>query len=206
MYNRIKTIMGSGSIPGYFLQVVPITVVVALLYCVIRLIILKKKNIKIVWKNELIKLVFVCYLTGLLNLIVMPANYWLYIMDAIVFGWWGEVPSLFSVGEFNLIPGIFRLIQGELTMGSWVKQMLIGNIAMFLPFGLLLPFISKKVNLKNIFVVAALVPLSMEVLQLILGRSFDIDDLICNFIGIAIGFIAAYIVKVNFDKKTINNS
>ena len=33
-----------------------------------------------------------------------------------------------------------------------------------------------------------------EVAQLFFGRSFDVDDLICNFIGIIIGAMVAYLI------------
>ena len=42
------------------------------------------------------------------------------------------------------------------------------------------------------FAVAAVIPLIAELLQTIFGRSFDVDDLICNFIGIVIGAVIAF--------------
>lgn len=43
--------------------------------------------------------------------------------------------------------------------------------------------------------VAIAVPFIVELLQMVFGRSFDIDDLICNFIGIVVGFFIAYAIK-----------
>jgi glycopeptide antibiotics resistance protein len=191
MYRKLKMIMASGSILGYFLQVVPITIFVGIVYCVIRLILIKKKDKPILWGKEFVRLIFVCYVTGLFNLLVMPANFWLFVMDGIAFGWWSEIPSIFSIGEFNFIPSIIQWMQGNLSIGSWVKHMLIGNIAMFMPLGFLLPFVTEKISKKNIWKIAIFVPLAAELLQLVLGRSFDIDDLICNFVGIVIGFLIA---------------
>ena len=102
---------------------------------------------------------------------------------------------IFSFGGFNLVPSFIKALSGELTIGSWVKTMLIGNIAMFLPLGFFLPFVTERVNRKNIFVVAVAVPFIVELLQMVFGRSFDIDDLICNFIGIVVGFFIAYVIK-----------
>lgn len=73
--------------------------------------------------------------------------------------------------------------------------MLIGNMLMFLPFGFFLPFITEKITRKNIFVVAVAVPLLVELLQMVFGRSFDVDDLISNFIGIVTGFFLACIIR-----------
>jgi glycopeptide antibiotics resistance protein len=68
------------------------------------------------------------------------------------------MPSFFSIGEFNFIPSIIQWIQGSLSIGSWVKHMLIGNIAMFMPLGVLLPFVTEKVSKKIIWMIAIFVP------------------------------------------------
>ena len=84
--------------------------------------------------------------------------------------------------------------------------MLIGNIAMFLPLGFFLPFVTEKVNRKNIFTAAIVVPFIAELLQMVFGRSFDIDDLICNFIGIVTGFFIAHVIMEFKRNKGLNNS
>lgn len=71
--------------------------------------------------------------------------------------------------------------------------MLIGNMLMFIPMGIMLPLVLKNINKKNIFVIAILITLSIEILQPIVGRSFDIDDIIMNFIGSIIGYLAVTI-------------
>jgi glycopeptide antibiotics resistance protein len=93
------------------------------------------------------------------------------------------------------VPTVIKALSGELIIGSWVKTMLIGNIAMFLPLGFFLPFVTEKVNRKIIFAAAIVVPFTAELLQMIFGRSFDVDDLICNFIGIVTGFFISYSVR-----------
>lgn len=42
--------------------------------------------------------------------------------------------------------------------------------------------------------VAITTPICFKIVQLFFGRSFDVDDLIYNFIGIIIGVIIAYAV------------
>ena len=42
---------------------------------------------------------------------------------------------------------------------------------------------------------AVLIPIGCETLQLLFGRSFDVDDLICNFIGIVIGAAVAFAIR-----------
>lgn len=149
-------------------------------------------------------MLFSCYLTGLISLVVLPANFWLSFFDGIFLGWWDEMLPIFSFGEFNLVPSFIKALSGELTIGSWVKTMLIGNIAMFLPLGFFLPFVTERVNRKNIFVVAIAVPFIVELLQMVFGRSFDIDDLICNFIGIVVGFFIGFAIKNTKQKSKLN--
>lgn len=195
MLNWFRSIMSSGSVLGYFFQAVPITCFVGIVYLIIRVVTVKRNKLKVEWLKEIKKLLFTCYLTGLISLVVLPANFWLSFFDGILLCRWDEMLPIFSFGGFNLVPSLIKALSGELTIGSWVKTMLIGNIAMFLPLGFFLPFVTERVNRKNIFVVAIAVPFIVELLQMVFGRSFDIDDLICNFIGIVVGFFIAYIIK-----------
>ena len=189
---------------GYFFQAVPITCFVGIVYLIIRVVTVKRNKLKVEWLKEIMKLLFTCYLTGLISLVVLPANFWLSFFDGIFLGWWDEMLPIFSFGEFNLVPSFIKALSGELTIGSWVKTMLIGNIAMFLPMGFFLPFVTEKINRKNIFVVAIAVPFIVELLQMVFGRSFDIDDLICNFIGIAVGFFIGFAIKNTKQKSKLN--
>ena len=195
MFDWLRFQMNDASVSAYFLQVLPICLVVGLVYGGIRIVSLKRRDRPIRWVDEIIKLLFVCYLTGLVSLVILTANFWLHIYDGIFLGWWEEMLPIFSFGGFNLVPTIIRALSGEIVIGGWMKTMLIGNVLMFLPLGFFLPFVTEKVNRKNIFAVAVVIPLAAELLQTIFGRSFDIDDLICNFIGITAGFFASLAIK-----------
>lgn len=187
--------MNDASVLAYFLQALPISLIAGLVYAVIRIITVKRRKLTVRWIDELVKLLFVCYLTGLISLVILPVNFWLHVYDGIFLGWWDEILPVFSFGGFNLIPTVIKVISGELIIGSWVKTMLIGNIAMFLPLGFFLPFVTEKVNRRNIFASAIVVPFIAELLQMIFGRSFDFDDLICNFIGIVIGSFVGFAIR-----------
>lgn len=105
----------------------------------------------------------------------------------------GDSLGWFS-GSFNFVPSLYKyLIKSELSIGTWIRDMLIGNMLMFIPMGIMLPLVFKNINKKNIFVIAILITLSIEILQPIVGRSFDIDDIIMNFIGSIIGYLAVTI-------------
>jgi len=69
----------------------------------------------------------------------------------------------------------------------WVVN-LIGNIAIFVPFGVLLPIIFGK-RLRKSFYIFFLGVLLLESLQLLTRRgSFDIDDFILNSVGFLLGY------------------
>ena len=77
----------------------------------------------------------------------------------------------------------------------WVKTMFTGNLLMFVPMGVFLPLISAKINAKSILKIAIMAPVVIEIIQPIMGRSFDVDDLILNFIGINAGYLIAVGIK-----------
>ena len=64
------------------------------------------------------------------------------------------------------------------------------NIAMFLPYGLLLP-IAAHVLRKPVgtLTVVLLTTVSIETFQYFIGRSADVDDVIMNFVGGALGYL-----------------
>ncbi len=201
MFDSIYQTMMSGSILGLFLQVVPITCLVGIIYAVIRYAAIKKKSCSIVWSSEIMRLLFVCYLTGLVNLILVPNNLWTYIWFYLRNGYpGGEIDPLFS-GGFNFVPTFLKAHTGEFTIGRWVRTMLEGNIVIFVPMGFFLPFVSKKIKTRNIWCLTILIPVFVEILQPVIGRSFDVDDVLMNFAGIIIGYFVAVITKVLVNKK-----
>ncbi len=194
IYNFFRMEMNSGTILGYFLQALPIACIVGIVFFAIRFVLLKKRKIQIKWKQEILQVIFACYLTGLISLVVLPANFWLCFYDGIFFGWWDEMGQVFQLGGVNLVPSVIKCLFGELSLGNWVKTMLIGNIAMFVPFGFFLPLVTRLKSRGKIVLAAIAVPICFEVVQLFFGRNFDVDDLICNFIGIIIGTMIAYVI------------
>ena len=135
IYNYFRIEMNSGTILGYFLQALPIACIVGIAFFAIRFAFLKKRKLQIKWKLEILQVIFACYLAGLISLVVLPANFWLGFYDGIFFGWWSEMGQVFQLGVVNLVPSVIICLTGELSLGSWGKTMLIGNIAMFVPFG-----------------------------------------------------------------------
>lgn len=189
----MREIFTGNSIINQFIQVVPITLLVGLI--IFRFLKLKKNNSDINYKKEILYLIFVCYIVGLFNLVLVPRNFWNTIWHNIFYNL-NENPfeGIFDF-SYNFIPTIYKIIIGEYALGSWVKTMIVGNLLMFIPMGILLSLCFKSFKKKNMFKYAILIPLAIEVIQLVVGRSFDIDDLVMNFLGIVIGYYIVELVK-----------
>ena len=100
--------------------------------------------------------------------------------------------------RINLIPvkHLFDIYDG------W-QMNIIGNIAMFIPVGIVWPICFKKLNNigKNILA-GALFSLIIEITQLpFYERCSDVDDIILNTTGVAIGAIIFFICKAVSDRK-----
>ena len=197
--SKLYSLLNSGSVLSLFLQVIPITLLVGVIYAVYRCVRIKNHGNTVSWGTEIMRWLFVCYLTGLINLILVPANLWMCIW-ANVFVGYSHSELVFFSGDFNLVPTVFKWITGELTIGRWVLKMLVYNFLMFVPFGFFLPFVSEKNNNRSIWKVAVIVPIIVEVIQPVVGRSFDVDDLILNFAGIIVGYFVAFGIK-NISKR-----
>jgi glycopeptide antibiotics resistance protein len=68
---------------------------------------------------------------------------------------------------------------------------LIGNIALLVPIGFLVPCIYPNLKWKSLLFVAIIAGFSIEIPQVVLGVGiFDIDDIILNALGVMIGYWA----------------
>lgn len=90
----------------------------------------------------------------------------------------GTSVSLFN-GDFSF----------KLNLISNLDKEAIANIIMFLPFGILLPLTQKEFSFKNNIIKGIVFILSIEILQPIFGRAFDINDVVLNIFGVLISTI-----------------
>lgn len=188
----------SHSVVGLFFQVVPISLLAGLVYAAGRYAVLQRRGIPVGWRTELLRVMFVCYVAGLVNLVLVPPNFWgdiWYCLLVAGFDGW-TAPRLFS-GYFSLTPTFFRYLTGEFigSPGTWVTTMLAGNFLMLVPMGIFVPLVFPRMRGRRMAAAALLIPLAMELLQPVVGRSFDTDDLICNSLGILLGWCLAALLR-----------
>lgn len=90
-------------------------------------------------------------------------------------------------GGLNLVPftEMFRYKVGTTLFYSNV----IGNILIFFPFGYFISGYVKATKISHILFISIVCSLTVELVQLQIGRSFDIDDIILNVVGAIAGFL-----------------
>ncbi len=79
----------------------------------------------------------------------------------------------------------------------------VGNIGVFIPVGFLLAYLYKS-NIKKIILYGCILSAFIEIVQIPLERTTDIDDVILNTIGTAVGFLIYKIIKKIQKKRTAN--
>ena len=92
-----------------------------------------------------------------------------------------------SMSGYNLVPfqEILRYKVG--TDNFYIN--VVGNIALFVPFGYFISRYVKPKKILPILFVSLISSSTIEFVQLGIGRSFDVDDIILNVFGSFIGFL-----------------
>lgn len=104
-------------------------------------------------------------------------------------------PLMGSDYSINLIP--FDWVYTTYTMGisNGIKQFIL-NIILFIPLGVLLPMSYRKFDdFKKVLGIGVISVLLIETSQLIIGRIFDIDDIIANTLGSIAGYCFFSIIR-----------
>lgn len=111
--------------------------------------------------------------------------------------WWSDMTIWeYAMMHMNLIP--FKTIGGyvDAIVNQTINlniplENLLGNLLMFLPMGIYIPFFYEKVNTVRKMMLSMLpVMLFIEIGQFVTKRdSFDIDDFLLNMFGAVIGYL-----------------
>ncbi len=99
-----------------------------------------------------------------------------------------------NYGTNNLIP-FKEILRYELGSKIFIKNIL-GNIILFIPFGLFVSYIMKTRKVWPILFITIVTSGVIEYTQLKIGRTFDIDDILLNLIGGFLGYLIYLIFNV----------
>ena len=86
----------------------------------------------------------------------------------------------------NFIP-FKEMLRYKIGSRLFIKNVL-GNIVMFMPYGFFVSYYLHLKKLKSVLLMVLLTSFSIEITQFMIGRVFDIDDIILNIVGSVIGF------------------
>ena len=140
------------------------------------------KNKRIDWKNELRQIFFLINLLVILRFTFYPFSKVDGKVQPLIFDAAAVLPL-----RVNLVP--FRLLTDYESKRDMLIN-IIGNFAMFIPTGVMVPLIYKSRNtLLRAVGVGVLLSLIIELIQLPFAvRASDIDDLILNTAGCLLGY------------------
>lgn len=166
--------------PGYFLQSLPIAILAGVLF---RFIWLRKKEMpkaQKFWKS-----VFVCYLYGLLCMLLF--------IDFIGVLWYWILYRSESGMEFCFFEWNYDFRPNPETYLRNPERIV--NFLMYLPFGVLYPLATKCKSWLRTAAAGFLCSVIIELLQLVIGRAFDIDDVILNTAGATVAAGVFFLFK-----------
>jgi glycopeptide antibiotics resistance protein len=152
----------------------------------------KTAGIDISVGRELLYFTFFVYLIGLISVTIVPLTYSLHAAN--------KSSNLNLVPVTNIIYSIRHMMQQHFRWGL-LFQNTPGNVLLFVPFGLLLPLISKKWRpFYRIFLLGMFCSAAIEGIQYLeknvgVYRSVDIDDVILNTLGTALGWLLFRLIK-----------
>ena len=132
----------------------------------------REASLLLMYVNLAVIIRFVCFPKALVNGHVQP----------LVFN-----PVTAFPFRINLIPLVHMFDYNSARDIIWN---VVGNITMFIPSGIVLPVVYKNLNcFRKVVTAGAFISFCTEILQLpFASRASDVDDLILNTLGVAIGY------------------
>lgn len=159
-------------ITGVLPDVWPIIIIITVISCSLRIAYLIKNHQRFCFYKEVFMLLFILYVMCLFEVVTLQDH---------------------NYGLSNFVPfkEIFRYHVGS---RLFIKN-IIGNILLFLPYGYFASDYLKSKKWVPICFLTMLVSLTIEIVQLNIGRTFDIDDIILNTCGGILGYILYRIIE-----------
>lgn len=149
------------------------TIIISMVIIIsMRIIYLIKYKKKIILYKELMDLLFIIYVLCLFYVVTFE-----------------DV----SFGISNLTP-FTEIFRYDIGSNLFIKNVL-GNIILFIPYGFFTSYYLKLEKIFSILGLSFLISFTIETTQVLIGRVFDIDDIILNLIGGLLGFSIYHIMN-----------
>ena len=163
----------SSTIQGVVNFTWPMVLISTIIIVSFRIAYLLKNHSKFILYQDLLLLCFIIYVLCLFQVVTFQ--------DTV--SW--------SSNNFVPFKEIFRYSFGS---RLFVKNIL-GNVLLFLPFGFFVSYYLKSQNGFLPFVLTLIASCSIETVQMLIGRVFDIDDILLNLVGGMLGFLIYYLLS-----------
>lgn len=151
-------------ITGVFPDVWPIIIIITVIACSLRLAYIIKYHEKFCFYKEIFSLIFILYVMCLFEVVTIQDN---------------------NYGLSNFVP-FAEMFRYDFGSRLFIRN-IIGNILLFLPYGYFTSYYLNSKKIAPIALLTIIVSLTIECVQLKIGRTFDIDDVILNTCGGIIG-------------------
>lgn len=155
------------------------TVIISVVVLVsFRICYLAKNRQQLVLYKELLGLSFVIYALCLFQVVTFQDNV--------------------SWSTNNFIP--FReMLRYNIGSNLFVKNVL-GNMLMFLPYGFFISYYLKNKKPWLTLILTVIASFAIELVQMVIGRVFDIDDILLNLLGGYLGYLMYYCLGKLYDR------
>ena len=191
-------------------DVIPTVVIVAIIYWFSRRKKHKKQfgeNFKEVRKkarsNEIIRLLLVCYITGVACMTLFTTQFWYCFWR---FQFREMLPHSFPGWRFSYKPVLWEFIEESYPVRDFLRYQLLGiieNVIFFVPMGFFLPLVWRKASFaKTVLIGFACTAFIELVVQPFIYRDPTIDDIICNTLGTVIGYLLYLLIEKIFPRFT----
>lgn len=152
----------------------PMIVICTLLFSSIRLVDIFKNKKEFVFYREVFFLIFLVYVLCLFQVVTF------------------EDPAV-GMYQNNLVP--FReILRYRVGSRLFIKNV-IGNFAMFVPYGIFVSIYAKLDRKWQALFLVTFASITVETTQLAIGRVFDVDDILLNICGGMFGYFIYYLVN-----------
>lgn len=148
------------------LKIWPELTIFIVVLIVVRAFYLKNSHKKFSFHEEFLNLLFIIYILLLFELLTGTENN--------------------SLSGINIIP-FSEIFRYEVGSNMFIYNVL-GNILLFIPYGYFVARYTESKSLFQIFIICLITSFTVEFLQVKLGRSFDVDDIILNVLGGIVGY------------------
>ena len=151
----------------------PMLIISIVIMVSVRLTYLIKNQEKIIIYKELLMLCFAIYILCLFQVVTFQDDS--------------------SWSSNNFIP-FQEILRYNITSRLFLKNV-IGNMLMFLPFGFFISYYLKAEDIKIPLFLTFIASIAIEIVQMMIGRVFDVDDILLNLVGGILGFAIYNILR-----------